>query len=160
MPHLDYNEQPGDQPLSDSQSKGHFSDTFHEKSTPSPHDEEECPLEILAEAGQYLLGSPPDQDPLGDDEDESEGSTSASSSTLVDRQGIRLDSKDPEIGKSIGNEDSVENLKSKKIYQTKSRSFPLVWNGLNWVFGVGFLLVSILYAHLIYQVRDMPRELR
>lgn len=154
-----------------SQSQGQCSSAFLERVTPSTREEQECPLESLAEAGQYLLGSQPGQDPLGQEyEPDGEGSASTRSSpTLVASQALRNDPKDLETLESDGDhgddddeeEEVVENSDEDadvRMLNEPRKKFPLAWSSQSWFMGLNFLFLAILYAHLIQQMREVSRE--
>lgn len=143
-----------------SQPNGQFSDAFEKKRAPSPGEEAECPLNSLSEAGRYLLESQPAEDPLGTDEYEPEGSLSSSTPTLMASQGIRDDLKDWDAIELVDNESLDGDIDFKKIRQAILKYVPPGWNGPNWVMGFAFLFMSLLYAYMVYQMREMSRGLR
>lgn len=154
-----------------SQARGGFSDTFEEMRAPSPLEEEICSLERLAEAGLYVSGprTQPerDRDPLGlgEDESEPEGSSSSSFTLMASTQVTR---NDPEDSMTVLPEEPVDEKISagavvlRTIHGTEDhkRAVPLIWNSPTWFLGFGLLFMSVLYAHLIYEMREMSRGLR
>lgn len=173
-----------DTPEQQEKGQSFFSDTFKAKRAPSAREEEECPLQSLVEAGQYLLGSSrSEQDPLGGgDDSELEGPSSSSSSsissstTLVPTAGSRGNSSTPmttsnDLGDSsvaVEPPDAGDNtgpagnaLSDGRLPKAKEGLWRavLAWNSSHQVLGLGFLVLLALYVHLISETRGMPRGL-
>lgn len=161
MTRLDYAEH--EQP--NSQAQRSFSVTFEEKRIPNPLEEELCPLESLAEAGSYFLGplTRSDRDPLGEYECEAEG-LNLSSITLMESS--QSATNDPENSLILPPEEPVNGespagaMALRTRLDTENGPVPLIWNSPNWILGLGLLFLSVLYAHLIYEMREISRGLR
>lgn len=152
-----------------SQARGGFSDTFEEMRAPSPPEEEICSLERLAEAGLYVSGprAQPERDPLGlvEDESEPEGSSSSSLTLMASTQVTRNDPEDAVAvlpKEPVDEKISIGAIVLRTIHGTEDhkRAVPLIWNSPSWFLGFGLLFMSVLYAHLIYEMREMSRGLR
>lgn len=143
------------------QLEGTFSNTFLELRAPTSRELQELPLESLDSAGRYFANPIVDQDPLGEDSDVSEGSTRSSSPTLVAGQRTRSKSRGAESPEPFKSEVHVEAAEFPKESEGPRKVvISLTWENSTWTFGLGFLVVSILYAYSLYQMREISRGLQ